>query len=440
MIYIWTGALLIHVFLTILFYYKTKGTSLTFSIALAMILQVLIPSIFVANLDELNFIPLDPEVITNMWNSYLIYFGISLIGFLLVYLNPTNFFKTNIVVTEKPGYRVKKSYQIFFAILAILQFVFLIVDGKIQFLLTHTFTAGEGYSNLRLSIIEEGVKNYASSILNYVKYITSTGTSFGYILFLFTANVNKPFFKKKIGLISFMGLVVMIMSLSNYEKGPVLLFISITLLVRYANAIRQFGYLKLLTIVVILNFFVILTVSFTTGINNFGKAFSMTYYRIFVEPTVCSYMHFSVFPKSESWVRFSNFNFIKILFNLPKVLQNRAISIDVAENFTGLYYSANANLIPTGWAQLGFIGVVVYCSVGFVLFAITDIFVFKKIRNGSIKMLKYFYLFWFLYFANTSIENFIFSSGCVFWPIILYFSTVSVPKKSDSLKLELQKG
>jgi hypothetical protein len=142
-------------------------------------------------------------------------------------------------------------------------------------------------------------------------------------------------------------------------------------------------------------------------------------------------MHFSVFPNDIGFVNFSNMGIIRNLFNMNQVLVSGSIPIDVAQTFTGIYYSANANIVPMGWAQSGFLGVFIYSTVTMFSFLFVDIHTFFKGKSNLNKLLMYFYLYFFLYFANTSIENFMFSSFFFFWPIILPYILTQNHNKSN---------
>lgn len=416
--------LLVHILLTISLYLRTKGSSLSSAFSLALLIQVLIPVYVVSNLEKVNNITLDRTVLQRMLDSFTLYMCIVIPFLLIVYFIDKYFKRKNTSEKQTEGYVIRPVFIYIFTVMSIVQLLTMFIDGKIQFIISNGLKSlsSDNYASIRVALIEQGNTNYQSSALNYVKIIASSGTSFGYLLFLYTANVNRPFFKKYFSIVFFIGLVVFLMSLSGLEKAPIALFIFITVLVRYSNRIKKFGYMKLFIGFIILNVFAITLIAITTG-QNISESFIFLYYRVFLEPTASSYMHFATFPDQINWVMFSNFNFIKNLFGLPTVLTNGSIAIDVAESFTGLYYSANANLVATGWAQNGLNGVAIYTVLAFSLFFLVDFFTMRYSANGSVKILKYYYLFWFIYFANSSIENFILTSGCIVWPIVLAMAT-----------------
>ena len=371
--------------------------------------------IYLWEIDTLNFKTIDQEILIEIIYGFLIYLVLST---LLIYDLRRKLKKINFVSKD---YVVKRNWVNFFLISSILHLTFLILDGKVNNLLSQSLSslANDEYSDARVAIVEKGFQNYqASSILNYFKFFIGSGVYFGFILLLNTINTDKIFFGKNSWKIFIIGLIGFFGSLSTLEKGPIVTFLLITVLVYYRAKLADYGVIFVILGFIFINFLGVFLISITANLP-YGQAFSFFYFRIFIEPGLSTYMHFAVFPEKVDFVNFSNFNLIKNLFNLAPVLKEGAISNEVAVNFTGNFYSQNANFIATGWAQSGYLGILIYCLIAFAVFYYVDNYTYIKFGLNKLNVLAFFYFFWFLYFANTSIENFLISSGCFYWPVLL---------------------
>lgn len=402
--------------------------SISFLFCLALLLQALIPTLYLYYLKDFERFTIDKGIIQQIMWAYVLFMCIATV-FLFLLLVFNKFFKyQEDVEYEGISFSVQPLFVYFIGLLAVLQFGIQVMDGDIVFLFKTMFsgkTSGDDYSLIRLNLIEEGFDKYqTSSIFNYIKYFISSGIIFGYFLLVFICAETKGFFLRFLPINLLVFFDMFILSFKGFEKGPILLFLGITFAILYKRKIAGFGVARSLVLLVFANIMVTMVVGFTTGLS-FMDAFVFMYFRIFVEPSVCTYMHFSVFPSDIDFVNFSNMGIFRNLFNLNQVLVSGSIPIDVAQTFTGLYYSANANIVPMGWAQSGYVGVFVYAVITMLAFLFVDIHTMLRGQRHVNKLLIYFYLYFFLYFANTSIENFMFSSFFFFWPVILPYITIN---------------
>ena len=413
---------------------KVRFPAISLVFSLALLLQALIPILYLYYLKEFERFTVDKDILINIMQAYGLYMIVAIVFlFLLLFVNKY-LNRAQVNESRDIDVSIQPIFVYFIGLMAVLQLGIQIFEGDIVFLFRTIFsgkTSGDDYSLIRLNLIEEGFDKYqSSSIFNYAKYFISSGIIFGYFLVLFLCSEKKDFFWRYFPINIILFFDMFILSFKGFEKGPILLFLGITFAILYKQKIAAFGFLKSFTLILIANVLVTLVVGFTTGLT-FLDALVFMYFRIFVEPSVCTYMHFSVFPNDIGFVNFSNMGIIRNLFNMNQVLVSGSIPIDVAQTFTGIYYSANANIVPMGWAQSGFLGVFIYSTVTMFSFLFVDIHTFFKGKSNLNKLLMYFYLYFFLYFANTSIENFMFSSFFFFWPIILPYILTQNHNKSN---------
>lgn len=380
------------------------------------------PSFILGQIDDFYKFPVENDVISPMLNAYgiLMAIAIPVLLFLILY---SILYKRQFNQNDDDFILVINPYFILIlGFFAFIHFILLFASGDVSFFLNTLFSgsiSSDDYSDLRVRLIEDGFKKFqSSSFVNYLKFIVSSATIFSFFLFLYVSRFNKGLLLRHILIFSLISFNMFITSFKGFEKGPILLFLGISFAIIFQRKLKSIGFIRILGIIVLANLLVTQIVAFTTGLT-FLDAFIFMYFRIFLEPTVCSYMHFAVFPNNIDFVNFSNMGIVRLLFNQPEVLQSGSIPIDVAVSFTGLYYSANANIVPMGWAQSGYNGVIIYSVLTLLSFLVVDIHSIYTGNKKILGMLNYFYAYFLLYFANTSIENFI-SSSCFFlWPLIL---------------------
>lgn len=409
--------MVLNIVLSIIVIIKLRGNSLLAWSSIAITLQAGIVFNSAFALAEKFGKTINIEAFENMGYSFIIFYVISIFYLIFELVS----IKKTITSLGKINLNPFLLYILLF--FTFLQLFYILINPINYTVIKNGFNifGSEDYYDFRVVLLEEGNKNALTGFFARISNITYSFSLIGFLVLYYHYITSRDNSIKLF--LYFVGFVVFLDALLKLEKAPVLILLLSVLIIKYSNKLAVLGKVKLILysslFFVFANFFALIVINYTQGVS-FVDGLSFLYYRTFIVPSITSLMHFDVYPSSLPFVKFSNVSFIQKIFSLKNATMNGSIAIDVAMQKVGLYYSANANLVASSWAQWGYKGVTFVTFFTYLLFYTIDRYTNSIKRVVPLIPLVSFYCFWLIKFGNSAIENILLTSSLWFIPFIYH--------------------
>lgn len=342
-------------------------------------------------------------------------------------------------LAASPDYELKaiNDYAWFFMLVSVVFLALRVSAPASQFVLNNlTLAFGADHYSVRSDLISIGVENYSRLDIHFTNFARTSLT-----LALLVFSYNWAIFKSRPGkrMALFLLFVLAVDGLLKLQKAPVVILTLIAFSPFFLRRIREgagggrgrvvrtLTYIGAFSVVAVLS--TIFLVAYVFQDMSFEQGLFLIFDRFVFIPELSSLMHFQAYPDMIPFVRLANMRIVADLFQLNTAPVYGTIPLDVAHANTGLLYNANAGFVASAWATYGYVGLVIYSVVAFLVFLAIDSLVRRRAGMAPVWPLAAYFASGFVAYSNVSFEDSLLLQGFVYIPFIYVFIAVRTIRK-----------